>query len=196
MIKKNAFTLAETLIVLIIIGVIAALTVPAIMFNTNKRISMTGYKRALSSLNQAVDMSRTELKFQPQPKCFNGGTQSQCSELWDYLKDVMQVQKYCKEKSIDSGCMPKDYEKSNCLKTLNDTQSFVTTDGMIYFSSGNGAMNIGVDTNGTRGPNKAGYDVFYVVLNGTSSTMQLYAPAVGCVDDGGVAGTTLIKDKE
>lgn len=195
MTKKNAFTLAETLIVLTIIGVIAALTIPAVMFNTDKRVSMTGYKRAISSLNQAIDMARTELKFQPQPKCYTGST-TQCSELWEYMKDVMQVQKYCKEKSIDSKCMPEDYKKSDCLKNLNDVQSFVTTDGMIYFSNGNGAMNIGVDTNGTRGPNKAGFDVFYVKIGGTSTTMQLYEPDAGCVDTGGISGAELLKDKE
>lgn len=195
MTKKNAFTLAETLIVLTIIGVIAALTIPAVMFNTDKRVSMTGYKRAISSLNQAIDMSRTELKFQPQPKCYTGTT-TQCSALFDYMKDVMQVQKYCKEKSLDSGCLPEDYKKSDCLKDLNDVPSFVTTDGMIYFSTGNGAQSFGVDTNGTRGPNKAGYDVFYVQIGGTSTTMQLYEPAAGCVDNGGITGSELLKDEE
>ena len=54
--KKTGFTLAEVLITLVIIGVIAAMTVPTLMNNTSSQEYRTGVKKAISMLNQAVTM--------------------------------------------------------------------------------------------------------------------------------------------
>ena len=52
--KFNAFTLAEVLITLGIIGVVAAMTMPTLMNSTNGAQYKTAYKKALSVLSQAV----------------------------------------------------------------------------------------------------------------------------------------------
>ena len=57
MIKKQGFTLAEVLITLGIIGVVAAMTIPTLISNTNGAQFKTAYKKALSTLNQAVLMN-------------------------------------------------------------------------------------------------------------------------------------------
>lgn len=54
---KRAFTLAEALIVLVIIGVIAALTIPAILANTEQHEYKTALKKAVSMLNQAIELN-------------------------------------------------------------------------------------------------------------------------------------------
>ena len=96
MTKKNAFTLAELLITLVIIGVIAALTIPAVMFSTDEKQAAAGLKKAMMTLNQAVDMARTEIKFQPNPKCYidpdGDSDTSQCEDLFKYMKNIIQVQ--------------------------------------------------------------------------------------------------------
>ena len=51
---KNGFTLAEVLITLGIIGVVAAMTMPTLMNSTNGAQYKTAYKKALSVLSQAV----------------------------------------------------------------------------------------------------------------------------------------------
>ena len=65
---KEGFTLAEVLITLGIIGVVAAMTMPTLMNSTNGAQYKTAYKKALSVLSQAVvlnialddyDMSQT-----------------------------------------------------------------------------------------------------------------------------------------
>lgn len=56
MIKRSGFTLAEVLITLVIIGVIAAMTIPTLMNNTNSQEYRTGIKKAISMLNQAITM--------------------------------------------------------------------------------------------------------------------------------------------
>ena len=55
MTKRFGFTLAEVLITLGIIGVVAAMTIPTLISNTNEFKS--AYKKALSTLNQAVLMN-------------------------------------------------------------------------------------------------------------------------------------------
>jgi len=54
--KKKAFTLAEVLITLGIIGVVAALTMPSLIANYKKRVLTTRIKRFYSCYTQAYNM--------------------------------------------------------------------------------------------------------------------------------------------
>lgn len=54
MTKRFGFTLAEVLITLGIIGVVAAMTIPTLMNSTNQSEFKTGFKKIISTLNQAV----------------------------------------------------------------------------------------------------------------------------------------------
>ena len=54
--KKLGFTLAEVLITLVIIGVIAAMTVPTLMNNTNSQEFRSALKKAISGANQALTL--------------------------------------------------------------------------------------------------------------------------------------------
>ena len=55
--KLFAFTLAEALITLVIIGLIAALTIPGILVNTEQHEYKSALKKALSSLNQVIELN-------------------------------------------------------------------------------------------------------------------------------------------
>lgn len=57
MTKRLGFTLAEVLITLGIIGVVAAMTIPTLMNSTNQAEFKTGYKKIISTLNQAITMN-------------------------------------------------------------------------------------------------------------------------------------------
>ncbi len=57
MMRRQGFTLAEVLITLGIIGVVAAMTIPTLISNTNGAQFKTAYKKALSTLNQAILMN-------------------------------------------------------------------------------------------------------------------------------------------
>ncbi len=52
--KRKAFTLAEVLITLGIIGVVAALTIPTLIQNSNSRKFVTQFKKSVSTLDQAA----------------------------------------------------------------------------------------------------------------------------------------------
>ncbi len=53
----RAFTLAEALITLIIIGLIASLTIPAVISSTEQHEYKTALKKALSSINQVIELN-------------------------------------------------------------------------------------------------------------------------------------------
>ena len=55
--KKNGFTLAEVLITLAIIGVVATLTLPALMSNTQEQQAVTAFRKAMNTLNEVGQMN-------------------------------------------------------------------------------------------------------------------------------------------
>ena len=57
---KRAFTLAEVLITLGIIGIVAALTMPALIGNYRKSQTVTQLKKIYSALQQSILMSQNE----------------------------------------------------------------------------------------------------------------------------------------
>lgn len=54
--KKQGFTLAEVLITLVIIGIIASMTLPSLLGGTNKQEIKTGLQKAMSTLSQAITL--------------------------------------------------------------------------------------------------------------------------------------------
>ena len=58
--KREGFTLAETLITLVIIGVIAAITIPTIMTAHQQEQVVTKLKKTYSTLAQAIEKSSSE----------------------------------------------------------------------------------------------------------------------------------------
>ena len=55
--SKAAFTLAEVLITLAIIGVVAAITIPAIIANYQDKVLETAYKKSMSVLSNALNLA-------------------------------------------------------------------------------------------------------------------------------------------
>lgn len=56
MTKRFGFTLAEVLITLAIIGVVATMTIPTLLSNSSDQQYKTGLKKAISTINQAITM--------------------------------------------------------------------------------------------------------------------------------------------
>ena len=61
--KRFGFTLAEVLITLGIIGVVAAMTIPTLISNTNSAKFRSQFKKTLSTVNQAALMSVAQYEF-------------------------------------------------------------------------------------------------------------------------------------
>ena len=57
---KKGFTLAEVLITLGIIGIVAALTIPTLIAKHQKQVFATQLKKSYSSIGQALQMAQLE----------------------------------------------------------------------------------------------------------------------------------------
>ncbi|MBQ8460056.1 type II secretion system protein [bacterium] len=70
--NKQGFSLAEVLITLAVIGIVAAMSVPALISNTNGAKFRNQFRKAISSLNQAALMSKAHYGYD------FGGTDAVC----------------------------------------------------------------------------------------------------------------------
>ncbi len=87
--RKCAFTLAEVLITLGIIGVVAALTMPTLIANHKKTVVETRLEKFYSAINQAV--TRAELDYGDK----NGWEAENTDEFFNkYLKNYLSYIKY------------------------------------------------------------------------------------------------------
>lgn len=58
--RMKAFTLSEVMLVLSVIGVVAALTIPGIVQNLNESGYKTTYKKAFATANQVFQRASNE----------------------------------------------------------------------------------------------------------------------------------------
>ena len=164
-IKQKAFTLAEVLITLSIIGIVAAMTVPTLMANVNKQIYVTGLKKAYNQLQNAMRMmpisegcSAGDFECVGLPEI--GWDES--SYFWDTTAELLsrqyKVKKICYKKT-DPGC---DWDRNPQM-----FPGFMTEDGSQVFVTRSSTFGIKVDVNGEKGPNKDGQDIFdfYIVTS-------------------------------
>ena len=120
-----AFTLAEVLITLGIIGVVAALTLPTLIHNHNKKVIETRLKKFYSSMNQAILLSEVE----------NGDKKD-----WLFITRG----EACSANSTSEACLTGFYN-TYLKKYLKTTKSFyqVNSDDRyhalyVYFADGSG----------------------------------------------------------
>jgi prepilin-type N-terminal cleavage/methylation domain-containing protein len=102
--KHSAFTLAEVLITLGIIGVVAAMTMPTLMANVRKAQYSAAFKKGISTLNQAVRSNVANYDFDfggANEKCANStkidnpqNTLSLCAIIGGNLKGVSEAKTY------------------------------------------------------------------------------------------------------
>lgn len=80
--KSRAFTLAEVLVVIGMIGVIAALTIPNLQSDTLTQEYLTRYKKTEASLQNALSLAR--IKYGDNPAAW-GDISSKAKKIYQYL---------------------------------------------------------------------------------------------------------------
>ena len=108
--NKPAFTLAEVLITLGIIGVVASMTIPTLMTNISNRQFETGAKKTEATLIQALLMMKANNAL-----VGHETTENFVNELKNYLK----IAKTCEAGSL-SGCYPEEFTAGDETLTLNE----------------------------------------------------------------------------
>ena len=164
---KKGFTLAEVLITLVIIGVIAALTIPTLVTKYQKEQTVSQLKQVFSQLNQASMLSLPE----------HGDMTT-----WDYsLSDYEILKKYFKFVKAKEMNLSRDeilYLRSDgqyedgLRVSRNGAKVIVLNSGTIIYSTNDSVSTpvktrcYTVDLNGLKGPNRYGRDAFFVCLDG------------------------------
>ncbi len=193
--KLIAFTLAEVLIVMGIIGVVAEMTIPGLVIETHKSQGLTGLKKAYTIMNQTLNTMAQDL-----------GCTGDITCIFDsYDNDIMGAKftKYLKTTKIcpygTAGCFPNiiaiKYDGSSRTSGYStaDVHSyrFITKDGMAFdmanpISGCSGYadlptgcfLNIYVDVNGLNAPNAFGLDVFYFLITKDKGFIPYGAPGI------------------
>ena len=192
--ESNAFTLAEVLITLVIIGVIAAITVPTLMNKTNNQEYVSKLKKTYSTLAQATNLIIAE---EGNPNSSKGGWAKSTNDIYKLYKKKLHSAKEC---GTNSGCFGQGVYKLLNNNNDGDFDNFTTSPKLVladgvqimfydgYFSptcqtqyynnmSTNVCDTIFVDINGKKKPNKYGRDMFVFALKENG----LYP--IGCEND-------------
>ena len=106
---KKGFTLAEVLITLGIIGVVASMTIPTLISNISNRQFETGAKKTESTLIQALMMMKAN-----DALVGHGTTENFVEELQKYLK----ISKVCDDSNL-AECFPKTFTANDEDYDLN-----------------------------------------------------------------------------
>ncbi|AOR38276.1 hypothetical protein BHV42_03280 [Candidatus Melainabacteria bacterium MEL.A1] len=151
--RKIAFTLAEVLITLGIIGVVAAMTMPSLVANYEKKRTATAVKKAYSELSQALKLAEVDYGDM---------------EYWDY-PDGFDIEE---NKAFVNRYITPYYKGVTMLQDgmisdwtgISDTGiNFISSNGTIFSGKPNStnAFYVLIDVNGFKKPNKMGTDIFY-----------------------------------
>jgi len=120
--SKKGFTLAEVLITLLIIGVVASLVIPALIGDTQQAELKVALKKAVASANQALAMSIAQ-------------DQTDASGTVD---------------DSNSNLMNLFAAKLNVIQSDTSTATLTTADGMIFTFFTKGACSASTDPNASQ----------------------------------------------
>ena len=180
---KAAFTLAEVLITLGIIGVVAAMTLPSLIQNYQKKALATQTQKFYSMMSQAVkqymadygvdDLRNTPLATDNYEDSYDDdgnyipARNGEIESLRDFATKYLKVVKECKSRDEGSdNCFAPEYRYwDNSLLDERDyfngrSNTYVLADGSVISLDYYGPISILVDVNGKKGPNRAGYDLW------------------------------------
>ena len=166
--KKAAFTLAEVLITLGIIGVVAALTIPSLIQKYQDKQFKTAYKKAYSDFSQVVSraLDNSELVEQQSSQVDNiAGEQN-----WKVIKSYFKITKECSPRNIYN-CWVYSENNWGGYPTNSSSNSFIDASGRVWLQKTAGASVFFVDVNGDKGPNLFGKDRFTFVFADSNNNM-------------------------
>jgi prepilin-type N-terminal cleavage/methylation domain-containing protein len=181
---KKAFTLAEVLITLGIIGIVAALTMPALVANYQKKVTATQLKEFYSIFAQATRLSVVDNGDVAEWDYPSSGWNGPAANAWfeKYYMPYVKLAKYCGN-AVNQGCGSQYDSSSQVIKMILPNSVSVAMTG-----SGNRAPVWWVDVNGNKGPNEAGRDIFMFEqmkgkMGGSSLTPYLWNGSYTACDE-------------
>ena len=198
---KIAFTLAEVLITLGIIGVVAAMTLPGLIANYKKHEIAVRLKASYSILSQMLTRAQADYG-DPVHWDFNSVYGSQ-GGMENSLKRIESlVQKYfipyltniqdhriatlaeagypvyhLADGSVDAHNLNDLNKRHYVIEFSNGTTVFVYVDSAVGFGTTN--IILYIDVNGKKNPNVFGKDTFFAKINSKTGRLEFYGAGVG-----------------
>ena len=174
--NNKAFTLAEILITLGVIGVVAAITLSIIINKTQKFVLKQQFKRTYSIVSQAMEKARADLEYYPVCSYITGAgaaKNADCIEFKNALLNNLKIIKKCDNHAFQNGCIAdiKGLDSPIGLKDASiknrNLAIFLSNESILMFYGDGSTPIYLLDTNGLKGPNKWGYDIFglYIINN-------------------------------
>lgn len=178
----TAFTLAEILIVLGIIGLIADMTIPTLLTRTQEKIVVTQLKKAHSTFENALRMAIAENGSPENWNLIDNQSGEGAVNMLNMLAPILNITKKC---DLEAGCFPDVNYKSlegQSILNLNEDQGRAKAqlaDGTIFATLTNSADCsveqhgvklcgvIYIDINGFKPPNQWGKDFFQLNVTKT-----------------------------
>lgn len=190
MVKKIAFTLAEVLIVLMIIGIIAEITIPTLVKNIQTAETVSMLKKEYSVMQQATNEAMitngTPDTWSTDP---GWGQQQGATDLKNIYAKYLKYSKQCE---ADTSCYPTVYYLNSASTwQAPDASTLQLADGSIWIFrkwsttnnsvSGTGPLSnaigvIHVDLNGFKNPNMIGKDIFRFELTASGVVVPSGVP--------------------
>ncbi len=212
--KRNAFTLAEVLITLGIIGIVAAMTMPILIEKHQKKVSAARLKQAYSMLSQAILLAQKDYG---EPKYWDSGTgqlntgtnnkqmattnfvekyvipylKGVRSHGWTSLADVGYKKAYValNGKTIPNGNFT-NLSNTGYILELNNSTFIIFSYNDYYIDGTSGPTELKqavvyFDINGRQKPNMFGRDFFVFQYNTSKGILEPYGQ--------GLSRTNLLK---
>ncbi len=158
--RSAAFTLAEVLVTLGIIGVVAAMTMPTLMEHHKKQVTVTSLQKMYSTLMNAAMMYQAEndLTFDEFDTSLDDKTFMQTYML-PYLDTIQECSSlnFCYGSKLPLAIDRKTKIKTGSLWVLKNGSflgAYKNSGGILFY----------FDINGAKGPNWSGRDIFYYFL--------------------------------
>lgn len=191
---KKGFTLAEILITLTIVGIVAALTVPATMKNYRNKMYTAALQKTYNQLSEAAlaimndehvdDFYETKAASVQNEECDQNGD---CTKgLGYFLNNYLEpIRKNCGRSGqlCIGGLNAESYKTLSGANagTIGNAYCVQTSKGASicgFFNPGNTCMSISVDINGAEGPNVTGRDLFTMDIQ-NDGTISDYSSGCG-----------------
>lgn len=176
---KSGFTLAEVLITLGIIGIVAAMTLPSLVNKYKKQEAITRLQKTYTVLNQALKMSEANNEtYEYWQAASDMGAGEYFDKYWKpYFKISRRCNTYkeCGYSSLAPWTLLNGQKSTLSVVLPNLRSTFYTPDGvLIAISAFTGGTNLDdpgsavdtsiyVDINGPKNPNQYGKDFFIFV---------------------------------
>ena len=189
-IKKLAFTLAETLIVMGVIGVVAALTLPNLNQSTNNKEKVAKVKKIYTNLNDAL--GRAVAVYGPVNEWFvkdDNNNQTRTKRFAERMTEFMKLTKVCGI-GTGNGCFVQNDAtywdgtgRPDSPYNWDWGYSVVTADGTSVHFEYNSENNIAisVDIDGQKGKYAWGVDLFKFDINNGGN--ELTPTGISYTDD-------------